>query len=105
MKNIFCGYRMSLQKETCLSVLLKTLIEVILENKDYQTAAHGILLLPLWLQLNGEIEHPHMLNKKAEDSSYEDPKEIWWGLNDQWVKKIAEKFQKVFQKDERFNAS
>ncbi len=91
---------MNHQTEVSLSVLLKTLIEVILENKDCQTAAHGILLLPIWLLLNGKMEHTQ---KQADDFSHKYLTDTWWGLNDQWVKKITEKFQKVFQKDQRCN--
>ena len=50
------------------------------QNSDPETAAHSLLLVPLWHLLNGTLQKPFEMNIFEQKRHSE--RSVWWGLSD-----------------------
>ena len=59
------------------------------QNIDPETAAHSLLLVPLWHLLSGTLQKPFEMNTYVQ-CRHNSENGVWWGLSNPQIKALIE---------------
>ena len=71
------------------------------QKSDPETAAHSLLLVPLWHLLSGTLKQPFAIN--IYDNVRHNSKDpIWWGISDRQMRDFIDELKPILFKENRY---